>query len=416
MAAAKRHTVRMLTPAGVNILNLMPIKSLKYTLIENDIGSFEVSFPWIDDRTFNATATMNRIEIYYGSRWIFGGVILKRSIRQESEIPIVTIGGPCYNIWLARRRAKVAGGSAFDTVAARPTDNLMKEYVRRHLTNYAGFGAHRVVPHFSVALDNPQSPVSATFNARYESILDILKEIAKTTPGLFFRVLPEGASVYDAQDQAAIAGETFNAEQSGMSGGGPLRFQTYYPRMGLYKPIGSNKPVIFTLSTGNASNVEWVDDGTNVKNYVYGGGPGDGAARMIREGFHAESITRWGLVEDFVDATSVATTGELDVEIAKKLAESAFPEASLTFTVNAIGIYQYGVDFTFGDEVSAVWSATGQTYSGRISGLTVSLNEGESTTLDMSVGAPNLSRLDTGRMLAYYIRSMNANVGRLVRH
>lgn len=381
------HIIECFDINGVLLGRIQPIRRAKFTMVENDIGDFEIELPWIYDDLINILQTRNRIEYTIKGIKVFGGYIMKRDFKQTGRYSMVTLSGPGYNGILAKRILIPPATQEFDVYTNVRADDLMKRIVRRHLGDLAP--AARQVPAFTVDVEHSASSVVANYNGRYETVIDALKSIAKQATDTRFLVMK--------------------------APNGTLQFRTYVPIIGVEHGIGTPDTVLFDTAGGNVLDVEYVEDGTSLSNYIIGGGTGDGASRLIREGFNTQSIDDWGRLEEFLD-TSAKTSPELDVEILKKLDEVSRAGPSLSFTVGRAGRYEFPVDFQFGDRVSAIWKEAGLTLTDVISGITMTLEENEGFQIEMSVGQPNLFRLAPGRAIARFIRAMRGEVGLMQRH
>jgi hypothetical protein len=381
------HIIECYTPQGVLLGRVQPIRRAKFTMVESDVGDFEIELPWIYDDVINIMQTRNRIEYAIQGTKVFGGIIMKRTFRQEGRYSMVTLSGPGYTGLLSGRIIVPPPGQADDVYTNVRADDLMKNIVRKHLGSLAP--AARRALGFNVDVNLSQSSFITNYNGRYETVLDALKSIVKQATDTKFLVVrgPDGL----------------------------LQFKTFVPIIGTDHSLGQADLVMFDMGGGNALNVEYVEDGTAVRNYIYGGGTGDDAARLMREGFNQESIDGWGRIEEFLD-TNAATSPELDLEILKKLEEVSRGGPSLTFTIGQAGRYEYPADFAFGDKVSALWHEAGLTLTDVISAITLSLEENGSLGVEMSIGAPNLFRLSPGRALARFIKALRGEVGLMQRH
>src|SRR5205814_8255054 len=93
---------------------------------------------------------------------------------------------------------------------------------------------------------------------------------------------------------------------------------------------------------GNLVNAELTRDGNQVVNALWGGGPGDKAARYIWPATEAlldtQSILDWGRIEGFIDAGNELT---LDVQkkVQEELKKQAVPQESVSFQIAQFGRY-----------------------------------------------------------------------------
>lgn len=388
------HIISMYDIQGTLLGRLAPIASARYTRIMNDVGDFEITFPLINPLIANYALSGTRIEFAFGDDFTtaFAGIVRKRQFVKKGRTTMVTVSGPSYLGLLADRRLLPPPATEWDAYVGLKADNAIKQMVRKHLGSLAA--VERRVPNLIVAADAGASATTVNYNGRYEPLIDATKDICKQAPDV-----------------------KYNIERNASS---QLEFKTYVPILGTDKSVGNAVTVQFDTAGGNVSDVEYIEDGTPIRNYAYGGGPGDGAARMIREGVDTQSVLSYGRIEDFVDASSVDTTDELDIEILKRLSDVSQPIVSLSFKINVAGRYEYGTDFRFGDKVTALWHDANEgldlSLTDEISGITVALNEGGPVSIDLSIGQPNLFRLSPGRSLASYIRGMRSGLSVLQRH
>jgi len=173
---------------------------------------------------------------------------------------------------------------------------------------------------------------------------------------------------------------------------------------------------VFNPASGNITDIDYKEDGSSVKNYVFGGGSEDQGLRLRRDAYDAQSIQDWSRIEVFNDASSADTSAKLDLENNKKLAELSRGEISISFKINNAGQYQYGEHYTFGDKVTCVWPDAGIQLTNTITGVTVNFQEGQPMDIDLSIGHPNLNRLFPGKALANYITVLRKGLSVLARH
>lgn len=124
-----------------------------------------------------------------------------------------------------------------------------------------------------------------------------------------------------------------------------------------YQPTDRTAKVKFSLGLSNMSEFTYKRTAPEV-NYVYVGGAGEGTARTIYEKGDNASIALWGRREGFIDATSAATTTELDAAATKELTDK---RERNSFAVTPVDLPKmaFGVHYGLGDRVSAVLDVVG---------------------------------------------------------
>jgi hypothetical protein len=179
--------------------------------------------------------------------------------------------------------------------------------------------------------------------------------------------------------------------------------------------------VLFDLRGGNLLNAEWVRDGNNVINAMWGGGPGDKAARYIYPAgealIDAQSLVDWGRIEGFYDAGSETTTAT-DRKTAEELAKTAVPEESVTFQIAPGGRYTLGTDFDFGTKVTVIWTPVLE-FSDTIRGMEVRLDAGSNVaSVDINIGdtITGDSNKRASLYLGRFLRQIRRSLGVQQRH
>lgn len=400
------HFINIRTPNGVFLTQVGVYKSAKYTLLVNDVGDFNLEFPIDEDDSLLYATVGNHIEFVTLVGDVqtisFGGVIQRRQILMDSPISYVTVSGPSWIGYLQRRIVNT-NGSAFDSYVSVHADDLLKRVFKNHCGVNAA--APRQLPSFECAAESSVYATLTNYNGRYELVLEALQAIC------------QGVS-----KSPTLVGDPYELNQLDLFfdviriSNGNLQFKTFSPQLGDDHSSGGSVPIVFDSNSGNVSSIEYIEDASGVKNYIIGGGTGDGAARLIREGFDSQSILDWGRIEAFLDSSSDATSPVLDLSILKKLAESGRGIKSLTFKINNAGLYQYGVDYKFGDKVTAVYADAGVILTDTIMGCTVNFEAGQLLDVELSISAPNITRLLPGKALANYIAALRRNIGVQARH
>lgn len=126
-------------------------------------------------------------------------------------------------------------------------------------------------------------------------------------------------------------------------------------------------------------------------NFLYGGGPGNGIAKIIQEASDSDSIDQFDRYEDYVDAGS-------DIEqMPQKLAEQLVKDGAVSsFTFAAIGspFYEYGVDYKVGDLVTAVLDE--QTVADAVQAVNINIkasSQNQDISVYPTIGSANAQNL-----------------------
>lgn len=410
MAPVDRHQINIRDPDSTLRAVVGAYRSAKYTRLQHDVGDFEVVFPLEDTDVVDWAIPNKHVEFVFRNAVRFGGIIQKRRFYKEDKVTWVTISGPSWIGLLNRRIVNVPGGQAYDSYASQHPDDLIKNLVRNHMTSAAIGGAARAEPNFVVQANSTSKSQTVHFNGRYEYLLEAIQAVVNGVSGNQNLLVGPAYTPPGSDASADFNTMTFEIERNAS---GILEFRTWptapgaSPIYGQDRSQGTSNAVVFDVNSGTGiANVEYIEDGTPVKNVTYGGGAGDGAARMVRVGFDSQSVLDWGRIEDWLDSSGSGTTDFLDLEILKHLSENSRGVRSLTFKIGSGGRYQYGTHFNFGDRVSAIWSDLGLGITDVIRGITVTLAEGHIADIELSIGAANLNRLQPGKAFALYLRAL----------
>jgi hypothetical protein len=383
-----QYAVRVYDPFGVLLHVLSRVQSARYKLAENEVGDFDVSVPWGDGQIPELLSPPNRVEFWRDGVFAFGGVIRKQGATQDGRTPFYNCSGPSYMQWLADCRMRPATGTADIPFVLDNLDDTMKAIVRAHVldTNIQ----------FLCAEDSSLSAVSEAYTATgYETVLETLQGIAVRAKDTTFDIVRDDDGV--------------------------LRFRTWTPSRGLDRSLGTPSPVLFDMRGGNISSAEWTRDGNSVVNALWGGGPGDKAARYIWPATEAmtnsDSIADWGRIEGFLDSGN-ETTSEVQKKVKEELDRQSVPEESVSFKLSSFGQYTLGVDFDFGTKVTVVWTPL-LTFSDTIRGLEVTLDSGSGVAgVDINVGdtLTGDSQTRASIILGRFLRRIRRNISVQTRH
>jgi hypothetical protein len=159
----------------------------------------------------------------------------------------------------------------------------------------------------------------------------------------------------------------------------------------------------------------------NVVNALWGGGPGDKAARYIWPATEAltnsDSINDWGRIEGFLDSGN-ESTADVQKKVIEELAKQSAAQESVTFKIAGLGQYTLGVDFDFGTKVTVLWPPI-LTFSDTIQGIEVRLDGNSGVAqVDINVGDTITGDAQTRASIALgrFMRTLRRNISIQTRH
>jgi len=146
----------------------------------------------------------------------------------------------------------------------------------------------------------------------------------------------------------------------------------------------------FSLDLGNLSSYEYMEDATNLINYVVVGGGGTGTARTFYQASNAASVARWGRSEGFTNGGSATDKNQLTDQ-----ANNAINNGASKLTFNAVfyetdGL-QYVRDFNLGDIVSV--TVDGATLTDVVRSVDIALDAQQGETLVIGIGTPSSGQI-----------------------
>jgi len=385
-----QYAIHIFSDTGVRLRILSPkIRDARYRMAENETGDWEVSVPYADGTIPELLSPPNTVEFWRDGAYQFGGPVRRQRVYQDGKVPFYTASGPGYLQWLADCRMRPATGTGDIVYAADNLDDIMKRVVREQALDFNS--------KFAVAADSGSSAVNEAYTATgYENILETLQNIAERAKDTTFDI------VRDLD--------------------GALRFRTFTPSRGPDRSKGHPSPVLFDLAGGNLIDAEWVRDGNQVVNALWGGGPGDKASRYVfpanANGLtNSSSILDWGRIEGFFDAGN-ETTLATDKKTQEELDKQSVAEESVAFKVSPYGRYTLGTHFDFGTKVTVVWGHILE-FSDVIRGLEVRLDSGSGVAnIDINVGDTLTGDAQTRAsiILGKFLRRLRASIGVQTRH
>lgn len=214
-----------------------------------------------------------------------------------------------------------------------PADDLMKEFVRENFGPDALDGDRNISSQIWSVAGNRSLGTVTERQASFRSVLSTLTDLARGNA-------PDGQDlVFD-----------FIADQSRL-----LRFDVWVDAQGTDRTLLSPAPVVFTPESGSLIDPKLIIDYADSVNYVYVGGFGDGAGRLIREVSNDAyaNASPWARREYFEDQRDYDVASVLDAAGESVLAQYG-PKVRVEARGNDVPGTVFGTDYYYGDKVSVV--------------------------------------------------------------
>jgi hypothetical protein len=133
---------------------------------------------------------------------------------------------------------------------------------------------------------------------------------------------------------------------------GGIGFRCVRRNFTTYQPTDRTQQVKFAVELGNVAGFSYTESAPDV-NAVYVAGGGEGTARVVRLATSADSINRWGRVEQFRDRRDTTDTVELDQQAQTELADGASKRGFALTPIETESI-RFGHTYQLGDRVTVV--------------------------------------------------------------
>jgi hypothetical protein len=309
--------------------------SLQWMHVINDRGRFTLTMP----KTYDALLGVDRrVSIW---RKPVGGAMyrefygLMRSFSyqtDEAANDLTVVSGPSFKDLLDRRIVAYASESAQAT-ETNEADDAIKAIVRENLGATATDTARAInASYFSVEADLALGP-SITKAFSYRNVLTTLREISDMAR-------EAGTEIY------------FDFEHTNDSA---FVFRTYKRQTGADRTAtAAISPVVFSVEFGNLRSPTYTIDWDSEANYIYAGGQGVQADRIIKTATDAtrSGMSLFGRSELFMDARNDSTEAGV-TNTAKAGVIEHRPAKNFTATIVDTDRARYGRDWYFGDRVTA---------------------------------------------------------------
>lgn len=331
------------TPTGTHIAALPQPVALEAARAVNDTGEMTLTLP--ASIPFSWLSVDRQIEIWrrpagYAPSLLMETVWLMRrwSQRRESGQLLYEITAvPAFDL-LNRRIVYAPTGSA-GAAKSGAADNIMKAYVREAMGASVIDSSRSIASYLSVAADTTQGP-TISVEAAYQPLGDVLRDAARMASA-------GGAPVYF--DLTAVTG-------------GAFAFQTYTGQRGVDRSSESSAAVVVSEEAGSLVDPSYTEDYTGEITYVYAGGVGEGAARIIGTAPSSSSseyarqlASPFNRREAWTNAGGYTTTTAC-AYAAESVLRAGRPRRIFAGTLTDTEQARYGVHWQWGDKVSAVFA------------------------------------------------------------
>lgn len=277
------------------------------------------------------------------------------------------LAGPDVNELLGRRIVAYAAGSSQATISGAADDGMKDVFAENFLS--AATDADRDISGLDVTVQPDESAAQTVeMGFSWDNVLEVLQELsdaARTAGGgregeVFFWLAPTGVDPVTQRVQ--------------------LEFRTAVGRPGrdLAWQSAGGQPVVFGPALGNLQGAELAFDYRPERNFVYAGGQGHGAERVIKTASDTDRIaaSAWNRRELFRDARNEDDPDAVQAVADAELAASR-PVVRLEAQVLDTSQARYGRDWGLGDLVTV--RVFGRQFDGLVRQVRLRLNKGEET-------------------------------------
>lgn len=319
------------------------ILELDWEIGRQGMRSFSAKLP-VSSRVASLLQTYDLIKIRRGGCDLLDGrnENPQYTLSQEGEdVATLSLEGRGLEHVLDERIIIPDAGKDFMTFGPGRPDDLAKEFVRYNMVAGYVTDSNRAFSGMTVAPNRSEVPLPAETSERTWK--------GDHTNNLF-DFLQDKASAYEF-DFAVRA-----------DGKGNLRFETFYPRLGLDRTNDNaegNDEVVLAVTRDNVLSLQTHNAKFNVRNSIYVGGRGTGAWRTFSIAKDTESIAAYRLREMFVDMGGLSDTNVLAQQGRTALAINGDPIKGITLQVQPTDDVKIHRDIWVGDRCSISYSAFG---------------------------------------------------------
>lgn len=357
--ANERYLLTLRSATGNRLADIRDFSRLDLALVVNAVGSLVVNVPSrYEDLLFdrNGLVVDNRIEVFRyagGASRLLGDKIwfIRDGQRPSSgQVSSIQVMAECSTGLLNRRIVAYAAASA-EATKSDQADDMMKAIVRENLGVSAGTGRN-LSTYLSVQADMSHAGVvDKAFSRRI--VLNVLQEIAQ---------------------QQALGG-TYLAFDIVRTGDSTMEFRVYEEQRGTDHRTTSQYPLLMGRQYGNIieDQLEYLH-GQEIT-FVYAGGQGEEAARLIATASDTTRIARspFNRIERFVDGRMIETAGALADDAEAALREGR-PGLVFRGRLQDTQSVQFGVNYNWGDYLTVAFR--GDQFDCRLEAVHIRMDEG----------------------------------------
>lgn len=449
-------TIRVYNPSqrdGIRQRDLAIYRSAQFTRQRNAVGTFEIQIPLVPANL----ALLNEIrEGWLFEFWseaprpayLFGGFANALRWSLETGQTLLTVRGLSYLAWISQRR--IIGGTGSLGWAATlgsletPTVKPPLNQIMYHAMTYGGgvtppLGLsppgttrehpmfrtpnHAEISHVTDVYSAPTLPASygiprqtATQVTAFMSGVEVMNYLTERVGD---RVNTDTNSVWFGMPRISYDLVRYDGAPFGPWPTNALYFIIRVPGLGTNRTVGNGvrDPVLFDVDGGGVAEGEYVEDSAEVRNFYYVLGHGNQASRLRYEYTDADSIDRYGRVEEVLDAGQEEQGNVLTQKANDTLDERRDMKITARFRLDAIPGQVFGRDFFFDDAVTVYWSDIGLVMDDFVTSVTLSMGGDEGATpgiqrAEVVVGSEKLAP-QYGGLLGRYLTGLKRGITNL---
>jgi hypothetical protein len=195
-----------------------------------------------------------------------------------------------------------------------------------------------------------------------------------------------GESSAEITVSAALAGTYTGYEIRTISGA--LTFIVYLDQRGVDRTISSGNALVFSPGNRNLVNIDLDEDWSEEATFVYAGGQGEGASRVIEDASNTTAIGESviGRAERFRDARNSEDTTQVQDEADDALYAARSVQRFSGSAQDTVGCI-YGIHYRWGDRVTA--QILDQQFDCRVDPVHVTIDRSRGEALDIRLEATN---------------------------
>jgi hypothetical protein len=445
-------TVRVYEPTvrdGIRQRDLAIYRSAQFTRTRNAVGTFELTIPLVPA---NLSLIESIREGWLFEFWseadtpafMFGGFVTYMRWVLESGQTALNVRGLSYLAWLAQRR--IVGGTGSLAWAATlggletPGNPPALNQIMYHAMTYAGGSpsnplslappgttrehpSFRIPDHTSIskvtgAWSTPTLPstygIPRVANVEITAFMNGVEVMNYLVEKVGDRKENDPSSIWFGMPRISYDIIRYDGDAFGSWPTNALYFVIGIPGLGTNRTVGNalNRPTVFDVNGGGVASGEYIEDSSEVRNYIITLGAGEKATRARYDYSDGDSIIRYGRIEDVVDGGQEGNLNVLRQKGEEALNDKRIPKNTARFRLDAIPGQVFGYDFFFDDAVTVYWEEIGLTLNDFVSSVSLSMGEQQDGSLgiqhaEVVVGSEKLARdKDGGGLLGRYLNGL----------